>query len=88
MLIEYSFTVYLTEYAIWHLISTKEDCLDVYLTIPSSARINAVFSSSVKQFSQIVCLLLWFYIPLFLKLMQLFVLNLCRELKIQDVQTH
>ena len=43
------------------------------ITTTSCTRVNSVFSKSVMLFSQIVCLWESLYIPLFLKVMQLFV---------------
>ena len=42
---------------IWHLISSKGDCLgDIsQVTTPSFARVNWVFSTTVRLFSQTVC---------------------------------
>ena len=51
-------------YVIWHLTSSIGDWFeDIY---PFSTGLNLVFSTSVKLFSQLVCLSVCLYIPLFL----------------------
>lgn len=59
---------YLQEYAIWNFISSKGNRFGGYplATVFPSIRVNSVFLTSIRLFSQVVCL----YISLFFKVLQ------------------